>query len=241
MALDWKMTLNMRRIFLFSLLLVSMLSGFGQTATPLVATDSKALLNVVVTDFNAKPRAAETIFFESTNSGKSISRKTDAEGKFQILLPKGDVYKIKYQGFLDQKESSTIEVPDQPGIMEATLSVEMEDESKEVYELDVHFETGKSTIKPESYGVLNDLLAAMNRLKTSKIELAGHTDSDGSAEANLQLSRDRAVAVRDYLVNKGIISTRIQTVGYGEAKPVANNDSEQGKAKNRRTEVRVIE
>ncbi len=235
------MSLKMQRLFLLIILLFAGFQGFSQSVTPLVATDTKALLNVVVTDFNAKPRAAETIFFESSNSGKSISRKTDATGKFQVLLPKGDIYKIKYQGFLDQKESSTIEVPDQPGIMEATLSVEMEDESNEVYELDVHFETAKSAIKPESYGVLDDLVAAMNRLKSSKIELAGHTDSDGSADANLQLSRDRAAAVRDYLTQHGIAANRIQTVGYGETKPVASNDTEPGKAKNRRTEVRVVE
>jgi OmpA-OmpF porin, OOP family len=236
----------MYRAILLSFLLMLGLQIAAQnpiptSATPLVATDTKALLDVVVTDFQDKPRPNETIYFESTNTGKAVSRKTDATGKFQILLPKGDVYKIKYQGFLDQKESSTIEVPDEKGIMEATLSVQMEDESKEVYELDIHFETGKSTIKTESYGVLDELVQAMNRLKSSKIELAGHTDSDGSPEANLQLSRDRATAVRAYLVQKGISAGRIQTVGYGESKPVAGNDSEVGKAKNRRTEVRVIE
>lgn len=229
------------RPLLLSCLLFLGFQVFSQTATPLVATDTKALLDVVVTDFQDKPRPGETIYFESTNTGKSVSRKTDATGKFQILLPKGDIYKIKYQGFLDQKESSTIEVPDQKGIMEATLNVQMEDESKEVYALDVHFETGKSTIRPESYAVLDELVAAMNRLRDSRIELAGHTDSDGSTDANLQLSKDRAAAVRTYLTSKGIQGGRIETVGYGESKPVASNDSEQGKAQNRRTEVRVIE
>lgn len=231
----------MHRLLLLCLLLSIFVPTFAQTGQPLAATETKALLDVVVTDFQAQPRAGETIFFESTNSGKSISRKTDATGKFQVLLPKGDIYKIKYQGFLDQKESSTIEVPDKPGIMEATLSVEMEDESNEVYALDVHFETAKSAIKPESHAVLDELVTAMNRLKTSRIELAGHTDSDGSAEANLQLSRDRAAAVRTYLIQKGIAADRIETIGHGESKPVAGNESEKGKAQNRRTEVRVIE
>ena len=81
----------------------------------------------------------------------------------------------------------------------------------------------------------------MKRLSGTKIELAGHTDSDGSAESNLKLSQDRAAAVKAYLVSKGISASRIQTVGYGESRPVAQNSSEAGRAKNRRTEVRVIE
>jgi outer membrane protein OmpA-like peptidoglycan-associated protein len=233
-----------RPLLLGLLLLVFGYSWAQESASanaPLVATNRLALLNVVVTDFQAKPRNGEMIFFESAKSGKSVSRKTDAAGKFQILLPKGDTYKIKYQGFLDQKESSTIEVPEEEGIMEATLTVQMEDESAEVYELDVHFETGKAVIRPESYGVLDELVGAMKRLSASRIELAGHTDSDGSVADNLKLSRDRAAAVRGYLIGKGIGAGRIEAVGYGEAKPVAGNETEAGKARNRRTEVRVIE
>ncbi|MFN8396197.1 MAG: OmpA family protein [Bacteroidia bacterium] len=225
----------MRHLILAFLTLCS-IAAFGQELTP---TDTKALLHIVVTDFQGQPRKGEMIFFESSNSGKSVSRKTDESGKTDILLPKGDTYKIKYQAFLNQKESSTIEVPDKAGKMEATLSVQMENMMEEVIELDVHFETAKATIRPESNKVLDELVASMNRLPTTKIELAGHTDSDGSADANLQLSRDRAAAVKAYLSQKGISPNRITTVGYGESKPVADNASESGKAKNRRTEVRV--
>jgi outer membrane protein OmpA-like peptidoglycan-associated protein len=232
----------MRRFLpLFLLLFSAGLFAQNEASLTLVATETKALLNVVVTDFQGKPRSGENIYFESTNTVKVVSRKTDAAGKFQILLPKGDIYKIKYQGFLDQVESSTIEVPNEKGLMEATLAVKMEDDSKEVYELDVHFETAQAVIRPESYDVLDELVTAMQRLGDSRIELAGHTDSDGSAEANLLLSRDRAAAVRTYLVQKGIAADRIETVGHGETKPVASNETPEGKARNRRTEVRVIE
>lgn len=225
----------MRHLLLILLTLCS-LAAVAQELTP---SETKALLHVVVTDFQGQARRGELIYFESSNSGKSISRKTDDEGKTEVLLPKGDTYKLKYQAFLNQKESSTIEVPEKPGLMEATLSVQMENMMEEVIELDVHFETAKAAIRPESYKVLDELVASMNRLPTTKIELAGHTDSDGSAEANLQLSRDRAAAVKAYLSLKGIAATRIASVGYGESRPVADNDSEQGKARNRRTEVRV--
>lgn len=226
------------------LLFISLcIAGFAvaQPATALRPTETQALLHVVVTDFAGKPTKGEVIFFESTNSSKRVQRKTDSLGKFDILLPKGDIYKIKYQGFLDEKESSTIEIPAGKGMGEATLTVEMENESNEVFALDVHFETGKSTIRPESYSVLNDLVAAMRRNAADKIELAGHTDSDGGNEENLQLSKDRAAAVRAYLVQKGIAADRIAAVGHGETKPVASNATEAGKAQNRRTEVRVVE
>ncbi len=231
----------MNRLLLSVLFLLGFGSAIAQQPLPLQPTDTKALLHVVVTDFEGKPTANEPIFFESTNTGKSVQRKTDAAGKFDILLPKGVIYKIKYQGFLDEKESSTIEVPAGKGMGEATLTVQMENEAEEVFSLDIHFETGKATIRPESYAVLDDLLAAMKRNADARIELAGHTDSDGSTEANLQLSKDRALAVRTYLGTKGIAANRIETKGYGESQPVASNATEAGKAQNRRTEVRIIE
>ena len=125
--------------------------------------------------------------------------------------------------------------------MEATLEVQMERVQNEVYSLDVHFDPAKSSIQASSFSVLEELVASMNRLAGTKIELAGHTDSDGDAAANLKLSQDRAAAIKNYLVGKGIAPNRITTVGYGESQPVADNGSEAGKAKNRRTEVRVIE
>lgn len=231
----------MNRIVLFFLALFPAAYAFAQDAAPLQPTDTKALLHVVVTDFQEKPTVSEPIFFQSTNTSKTVQRKTDAAGKFDILLPKGDIYKIKYQGFLNEKEYSTIEIPTGNGRSEATLTIQMENESNEVYALDVHYETAKAVIRPESYAVLDELVVAMKRNAESKIELAGHTDSDGSTEANQQLSQDRAIAVRSYLTQKGISAGRITTVGHGETRPVATNATEAGKAQNRRTEVRVIE
>lgn len=223
--------------FIFSLLISSML--IGQTLKP---TEKAALLHVVVTDFSEPPvpQEDEVVMFRAEKSGKTVKRVTNADGKFDILLPKGDTYSILYQDFLEDKDYSTIEVPNDPGMGEATLTVKMEEEADAVYELDIHFQTAKAVINPSSYKVLNELVELMKRKKKMSIELAGHTDSDGSAESNLKLSKDRANAVKAYLTKKGISSSRVQTVGYGETKPVESNSTEQGKARNRRTEVRVI-
>jgi outer membrane protein OmpA-like peptidoglycan-associated protein len=73
-----------------------------------------------------------------------------------------------------------------------------------------------------------------------KIEIAGHTDSDGDDSANKILSEQRALAVKNYLISKGINKERIFIIGYGESRPVAENSSQEGKSKNRRTEIRIL-
>jgi OOP family OmpA-OmpF porin len=111
---------------------------------------------------------------------------------------------------------------------------------------EVYFEFDKSDIKPESYSVLD---GAAETIKTVfagnpdvKIEVQGHTDSKGSDAYNLDLSNRRANSVKDYLViNHGINPDRLMARGYGESKPVASNDSDAGRAQNRRVEFVVIE
>jgi outer membrane protein OmpA-like peptidoglycan-associated protein len=73
-----------------------------------------------------------------------------------------------------------------------------------------------------------------------KIEISGHTDSEGDDATNLELSKNRAEAVKQYLISKGINGARVSTIGYGETKPVASNASSDGRAKNRRTEIRIL-
>ncbi len=75
---------------------------------------------------------------------------------------------------------------------------------------------------------------------TYKIEIYGHTDNTGSAEHNQQLSEDRATAVATYLINKGIVNSRIITKGYGSTKPLSSNSTEEGKRKNRRVEFKLV-
>lgn len=221
--------------FVFALFCSSLL--LGQTLEP---TEKAALLHVVVTDFSDAPREGEIVMFRAEKSGKTVKRLTNEEGKFDILLPKGDTYSILYKAFLEDKDYSTIEVPSDPGMAEATLTVQMENEEEAVYELDIHFETNKAVIHAQSYKLLDELVDLMKLRKKVKIELAGHTDDDGSAEHNLKLSKDRANAVKAYLVKKGITSGRVQTVGYGESQPVESNATASGKARNRRTEVRIV-
>lgn len=104
----------------------------------------------------------------------------------------------------------------------------------------IFFDTDKSVLKPESVTELKKLLGILNKNEALKIELGGHTDSDGNDEHNLQLSDNRAKAVVNWLIEKGVDRAKLQYKGYGESKPRVENDTPQNKALNRRTEVIIL-
>ena len=103
----------------------------------------------------------------------------------------------------------------------------------------IRFESGKATIDQDSMGLLDRLIETALRCPTANIEVAGHTDSDGDSNANMALSEKRAQAVADYLVKAGLPAERLKAVGYGSSQPVAANDTDDGKAKNRRIDFVV--
>ena len=105
----------------------------------------------------------------------------------------------------------------------------------------LNFETGKSTIKSGSFSSLNELVDYLKRKKTLKILVAGHTDNVGSEDGNLKLSKSRALAVKAYLLKKGISAARVKTEGYGMNQPIADNTTTCGRVQNRRTEIQIIE
>ncbi len=103
----------------------------------------------------------------------------------------------------------------------------------------IRFESGRATIDPDSAGLLDRLIETALRCPTANVEIAGHTDSDGDDGFNLALSEKRAQAVADYLVRAGLPADRFKAMGYGSLQPVASNDTEEGKAQNRRIEFVV--
>jgi OOP family OmpA-OmpF porin len=103
----------------------------------------------------------------------------------------------------------------------------------------IRFESGKADIVADSAGLLDRLIETALRCPNANIEVAGHTDSDGEEAANQALSEKRAQAVADYLVKAGLPANRFTPIGYGSAQPIAGNDSDQGKAQNRRIDFVV--
>ncbi|GDX47003.1 hypothetical protein LBMAG24_23310 [Bacteroidota bacterium] len=104
----------------------------------------------------------------------------------------------------------------------------------------INFESGKSTLKPESLGALNNIVQMMNAHPELKFEVSGHTDSDGNDASNLNLSTERAIVVKNKLISLGISGERLTTKGYGETKPISDNTTSEGKANNRRVEFLKI-
>jgi len=105
----------------------------------------------------------------------------------------------------------------------------------------IQFESGRASINPDSAGLLDRLIETALRCPTANIEIAGHTDADGEDAFNQALSEKRAQAVADYLVKAGLPADRFTAIGYGSSQPVASNDSDEGKAQNRRIDFIVRE
>lgn len=106
----------------------------------------------------------------------------------------------------------------------------------------VNFETGSANIAQESFGILDDVADLMVRIPAIElVRVEGHTDSVGRADRNLALSQDRADSVKAYLVERGVAAERLEAVGYGQSRPVADNGSAEGRALNRRVEFNILE
>lgn len=104
----------------------------------------------------------------------------------------------------------------------------------------VYFETGKATIKPESFALLDEVALVLTDNPEILVRVEGHTDDRGSFELNMSLSQARAEAVRAYLAAKGVDQGRMDAKGYGESTPIASNRNSAGRAKNRRVEFVII-
>ncbi len=202
----------------------------------------KAPVKVSVKGFNGKPYANDKVLFVGQKSKQSLSGITNAAGQFLIQLPAGDIYDIRIQSIGDEIEYNTMEIPALKAgefFQEAELVIEYDPGSTFSFN-NLQFETAKADLKAGSYPILKNLVEIMKRKKELKIQISGHTDSDGETEANQILSQKRAEAVRNYLISQGIDAGRMIAKGFGENKPIADNSTPQGKAQNRRTEISIL-
>jgi outer membrane protein OmpA-like peptidoglycan-associated protein len=108
------------------------------------------------------------------------------------------------------------------------------------YARTILFDTGKASLKTESVSVFVDIIKILNEYPTAKFTVEGHTDSVGSEKLNQELSEKRANSVRDFLIKEGIGADRLTAIGYGEAKPIASNNTRAGRTQNRRVEINLV-
>lgn len=123
----------------------------------------------------------------------------------------------------------------------SSIALAMEKDKKYVFSAAVLFQSGQNEITAKAHAALNELADYLTNSPNVKLDVVGHTDNVGDEAANQELSERRARAVCHYLEQKGIAAERLKAAGYGETQPVADNNNESGKAKNRRVEVAVRE
>jgi len=104
----------------------------------------------------------------------------------------------------------------------------------------IEFEYGKSVIKEVSFPILDEVLALMKARPSVHIGVYGHTDNRGALALNMRLSKERAAACKNYLINHGIAATRLESEGFGPNKPIAENDTDEGRARNRRVDFKIL-
>lgn len=218
---------------------------FSQNGTVQDASIPKdAPVNVRLTDFKNNVLNNEIVIFRSKLNGKEYQGLTDSLGKFSFRLPVGDKYEIYILGFKDSTLNENIlTIPPTSGkaYYKNPFVVDIQHMPAKSFILeDCNFETGKADLKEESFKVVDELVAYLNRKDDERIELGGHTDNVGNAKSNQVLSEARANTVRNYLISKGIDPNRVTAKGYGMSKPIATNKTAAGRAQNRRTEVTIL-
>ena len=174
---------------------------------------------------SAKQTTSDTVTKASDAMGNAANKVVEA---FKVSLPGGTVLDVPKGSLEDQ-------------IVAFIQSKEAVSKTK-WFDFDrLLFETGKATLKPESEEQLKNTAAIMKAFPKVKIKIGGYTDNTGNAASNMKLSADRAKNVMSELVKLGVAAARLTAEGYGSNNPVASNDTEEGKAKNRRISISVRE
>ncbi len=164
---------------------------------------------------------------------------TDANGVYSITLPEGNwTVKVEAADYLNVVKVQ-IMTPEQTTIFDVEMRPALV-EGQVLSFSNIYFESGSAQIKPESFGILDQVAQTLIDNAGVRVRIAGHTDSDGSASYNQGLSERRANSVLDYLVRKGVPGNTLTTIGYGEESPVVPNTSASNKAQNRRIEFTVL-
>lgn len=231
-------------IVFFSMICLSFLSN-GQTVNTLKSTEDSVLVMFIITDLDSVP--IENAKLVVTAGDKSLIKEgvSDILGKCYMLLPEGKTYTmVVYKFRTDFPFNQALNLPVEKGrySFDQEIRIKLIRDFARIFTLDnVYFDVNKWDIKPECTYAIDNLYNTLALNPNMKIEIAGHTDSDGDSQDNLILSQHRAESVMEYLIKKGLDPKRIQAKGYGEFKPIVPNDSVANKAKNRRTEVRVLD
>ena len=198
----------------------------------------------VIDNITENPIRAEiTLVINSTGEIFTVAYSNSLSGKFLLSLPSGENYGISVtaDGYLFHSENFDIPKTNGFNIVEKNIKLKNIQIGNNITLKNVFFNTSKWDIRSDSYSELDKLADLLLSKPSINIEISGHTDNVGSESFNELLSQKRADAVRSYLIEKGVDFNRIISIGYGQSKPISVNDTEIGRAKNRRTEFKIIQ
>ncbi|HYG50553.1 MAG TPA: OmpA family protein [Flavobacteriales bacterium] len=210
-----------------------------------VAVDRKSLTvfkGVTIDAISRKPVTATIDIIDNANGSVIQTFTTNsATGKFLISLNSGKNYGIavKADGYLFHSENFDIPQASEYNLVDKTIELKNIAVGSKIALRNIFFAFGLATLDPKSNTELDRLVKLMKDVPALKVEISGHTDNIGSESSNQKLSEDRALSVVNYLVGKGIAKDRLTPKGYGSTRPVATNNSDEGRQQNRRTEFEI--
>ncbi|MBL7742894.1 MAG: OmpA family protein [Chitinophagaceae bacterium] len=196
----------------------------------------------VVFDKKTTQGLPSTVELIDLSSKLLISKvQTDEKGNYLVTLPIGKDYafNVNRKGYLFYSDNFSLSRNSPDSSYEKNIPLQPLEVNAAIVLNNVFFDVSKFELKPESQIELDKIVQLLKDNPTLKIEISGHTDNAGKPADNLALSNNRAKAVVGYLVSKGITPQRLTAKGFGETKPAADNKTEQGRARNRRTEMKV--
>lgn len=183
---------------------------------------------------------------EITDNEKNVVvskiKSNSSTGKFLISLPSGKNYgiNVRKEGYLFYSDNLTIADTSAYKEIIKTIPLEKLSVGSKIILRNIFFDFDKATLRSESIPELERLVQLLKSNPNLKIEISGHTDSKGDDDYNMKLSKDRAWSVVDYIISKNIEKHRVISKGYGESQPIGNNETEDGRQMNRRTEFKIL-
>jgi outer membrane protein OmpA-like peptidoglycan-associated protein len=221
---------------------------------PTLFNDTTLVIDIYLAPIPKKLILTGTVFDSNTNeplnSKVSAVYKEESGANFNVDAIKGKYQKeieglgwyiltASAEGYLNNTDSILVESKEFTPVIK-DLYLKKIEVGVTVRLKNIYFDFDKTTLKSESFVELDKVVELLKQNPSVEIEISGHTDSKGGDQYNLNLSQGRSQAVVDYLISQGIESFRLSAQGYGESKPIDTNDTDEGRANNRRVEFTVL-
>lgn len=223
-----------------NLLLIMVLIGWVNLSYGKMYSADTLKVNCIVKDADTKKPVKARLTYESQPYGNKLGIRNDSTVSFIMLNEEQFNIDVSADGYIPQSLSLNYEDYKGAGSIIEEIELVPSGVGKIMRLESLIFPQGKSTITPEAYGELDQLVKTLQENPTMVIQLEGHTDFRGDPKLNMKLSKERVEATRDYLIDKGIAKNRIKIEAFGGTKPLSMANNSESSKLNRRVEVRII-